>query len=62
MNNLGLCIPALIETVFRYPDNLGRGNWILIKNGFLIVFSIFALVTGAYASILEIIRIYKPDE
>lgn len=56
--DLGLCIPAVVETVFRYPDNFGRGNWILIKNIFLVIFSILALVTGSYVSIGGIIKLY----
>lgn len=58
----GLCIPAVVETVFRYPDDLGRYNWIAIKNGLLVVCSIIALVTGAYASILEIFKMYSEME
>lgn len=54
----GLMVPAIIETVFRYPDDFGVGNWILIKNVFLVLFAILALTTGAFVSIQEIIHIY----
>lgn len=55
---LGLFVPAVVETVFRYPD-FGVGNWILIKNICLMVTAILALITGSYVSIHEIIAIYK---
>lgn len=58
----GLCIPAIIETVFRYPDDLGRFNWVAIKNGLLVIISIVALITGSYASILGIIEMYTEVE
>lgn len=56
---LGLLVPAVVETVYRYPDDLGPGQWILIKNGLLCVFALLALVTGAYVSILDIVHIYS---
>lgn len=54
----GLLVPAVVETVFRYPHDLGVGNWILIKNIFLVVFALIALVTGAVVSISEILELY----
>lgn len=56
---LGLCVPAVVETVFLYPDNYGMGNWILIKNILLIVFSFCALCAGSVVSIHEIIKLYS---
>ncbi|XP_031616811.1 proton-coupled amino acid transporter-like protein CG1139 [Contarinia nasturtii] len=55
---LGLCIPAVVETVFLYPDNLGKWNWIFIKNIVLVLFSMIALSTGSVVSIHEIIKLY----
>lgn len=58
---LGLFIPACIETIFRYPNDLGFGKIILFKNLFLMVFSMVALSTGAFVSIKEIVEMYtKP--
>lgn len=54
----GLLVPAIVETVFRYPHDLGVGNWILIKNIFLVVVALIALVTGAVVSIREILELY----
>lgn len=57
---LGLMVPAVVETVFKYSDfDYGFANWILIKNIILIVFSIFALIIGSATSIRDIIKIYQ---
>lgn len=55
---LGLIFPAVIETVTFWdrPNGLGRYNWVLIKNVFLISFGILGFVTGSYVSILDIIK------
>ncbi|KAJ9584880.1 hypothetical protein L9F63_020780, partial [Diploptera punctata] len=55
---LGLCIPAIIDIVTRWEHGLGRGYWRLWKNCLLITFAFFALFTGSYSSILEIIGEY----
>lgn len=55
---LGLFVPALVETVFRYPDNLGYANWVMIKNGFLMMFAVLALITGSLVSLKEIVHLY----
>lgn len=52
-------VPAIIESVFRYPNNYGFANWILYKNVFLVVFSLLAMVTGSAISIQEIIDMYS---
>ncbi len=59
-STLGLIVPSIVETVFRYPHNLGPFKWILWKNIILGVFSLIALFTGAYVSILDIIELYTP--
>lgn len=56
---LGLLVPTVVETIYRWPDRLGKFNWMLWKNIVLGIFAIFALVTGAAVSIEEIIKIYK---
>jgi proton-coupled amino acid transporter len=58
-STLGLFCPAVIETVTYWEDGLG---WRLWKNVLIIAFAILALVTGSYASILEIIAEYTEVE
>lgn len=55
---LGLFVPALVETIFRYPNDLGFCRIIMVKNIFLMVFSILALGAGSFVSIKEIIALY----
>lgn len=55
---LGLIFPAVIETVTYWdrPNGLGRFNWVLWKNMFLVMFGILGFLSGAYVSILDIIH------
>lgn len=53
----GLFIPAVVDTVFRYPNNFGPAAWILIKNLFLIAFSLLALILGVISSLVNIIKL-----
>lgn len=57
---LGILVPAIIETVYYWPD-LGKMNWILIKNIILSLFAIFALVTGSIVSVQDIIKEYSGE-
>lgn len=54
---LGMIFPAVIETVTFWdsPNGLGRFNWVLCKNIFLVCFGVLGCLTGAYVSILDII-------
>ncbi|KAK0178851.1 hypothetical protein PV327_007698 [Microctonus hyperodae] len=56
---LGICIPAVVETISCWECHLGTAKWRLIKNILLASFSMFALVTGSYVSLVEIIKIYS---
>uniref|UniRef100_A0A2M4A0X7 Putative amino acid transporter n=1 Tax=Anopheles triannulatus TaxID=58253 RepID=A0A2M4A0X7_9DIPT len=61
-SSLGLFVPCVVETVFYWPNELGKYRWILIKNIIFAAFSIFALVAGAYVSIKDIVALYTDDE
>lgn len=54
----GLFVPALVETVNRYPNDLGFLNYILVKNVCLMLIALLALSTGLFVSVKEIIHIY----
>jgi len=58
-STLGLFCPAVIENVTYWDHGLG---WRLWKNIIVIIFALIALVTGTYASILEIISEYTKEE
>lgn len=56
LSMLGLIFPAIIELVTFYEEpGLGRYQWRLWKNIFLIAFGLLGFVTGTYVSIQEII-------
>jgi solute carrier family 36 (proton-coupled amino acid transporter) len=54
-SNLGLLCPAIIEIVAYYEEKQRLRFW---KNIFIIAFGLLALVSGTYASIVEIIAAY----
>lgn len=53
---LGLIIPAVVETIFRWED-LGRLNWILWKNIIIAVFGIIMLISGCTVTVMDIVKI-----
>lgn len=56
---LGISIPAVVETISCWEGHLGAYKWRLWKNSVLLVFSLFALVFGAWISIVDIIDLYR---
>ncbi|XP_059619423.1 proton-coupled amino acid transporter-like protein CG1139 isoform X2 [Phlebotomus argentipes] len=61
-STLGLLVPAIVETVFRWPHDLGPLKFIFFKNVIVGLFALFALVAGSVVSIGEIIEIYRHTE
>lgn len=58
-STLGLLIPAVVQTVYRWERGLGPLNYILWKNILLIVFYLIVLLTGCYTSISALIVKYQ---
>ena len=58
---LGICIPAIVETVSCWEAHLGVGYWRLWKNVFLFFVAMSALIAGSWISILDIVEIYKKE-
>lgn len=57
LSTLGLIFPAVIDLITFYDEpGLGRFNWRLWKNLFLISFGMLGFVTGTYVSIHEIME------
>jgi len=58
---LGLLCPAVIEivTFWEEPRYWGFLRWRLLKNYLLCVLSVFALVSGTYASVRQIVDAYR---
>lgn len=56
LSMLGLIFPAIIDLVTFYEHpGLGRFNWRLWKNVFLIFFGLIGFLTGTYVSINDIL-------
>lgn len=52
---MGLSLPAIVETVFRWDKDMGTCNWILWKNCLILLFSMVAMVSGVTFSIKSMI-------
>jgi len=62
LSALGIAFPALMEICVLYPDKLGPGKYILVKDIFLIVFGIVGLLAGSYSCLSEIVaELSKPS-
>ncbi|XP_050307674.1 proton-coupled amino acid transporter-like protein CG1139 [Anthonomus grandis grandis] len=55
-SSLGFLIPAGLEIIVDFEDGWGRYHWKLIKNVLIICLAIFALVSGSYYAILDMIE------
>lgn len=56
LSTLGLMFPAIIELITYWDiPGMGRFNWRMYKNIFLIMFGIIGFLTGTYVSMLDII-------
>ncbi|CAH0397377.1 unnamed protein product [Chilo suppressalis] len=53
---MGLLLPAVTETVWRWGKDLGRFHWILIKNVLISLFSIIAMVSGVAYAIISMLE------
>ncbi|CAH2091649.1 unnamed protein product [Euphydryas editha] len=61
-STLGLLLPAVINTVYLWDKDLGRFNYVVIKNGIIVIISIIALVSGSYVSIVGMIEDFSGHE
>lgn len=53
---LALIFPPIIEIVTFWPDGLGRHNWILWKDLFILLFGVLGFVFGTYTSLLHLMH------
>lgn len=59
LSSLGFVVPAVLNTVSLWPNNLGKCKWVLVKDILMILFGLIALVSGTVSSMIEIINIYR---
>ncbi|XP_055533591.1 proton-coupled amino acid transporter-like protein pathetic [Wyeomyia smithii] len=55
---LVVLVPAVLDVVFRWPNNFGPYRWRLVKDCLLGLFGLFLLLTGTVDSVKNIIAIY----
>ncbi|KAK9891999.1 hypothetical protein WA026_017480 [Henosepilachna vigintioctopunctata] len=55
LSALGIAFPAIMELCVKWPDKLGPGYVVLIKDILLIIFGVTGLLAGSYSCISEII-------
>lgn len=61
-STLGLFIPAVIDTVYRWDKNLGKCNYVAVKNITIVILSLIALFSGAYVSMKGMISDFAHNE
>lgn len=61
LSSLGFVIPAILEGVALWPNDLGKCKWVLVKDILMILFGLIALVSGTVSSVMEIIQMYHDN-
>lgn len=56
LSALGIAFPAIMELCVKWPNDLGPGNIVLVKDIALIIFGITGLLAGSYSCISEIVQ------
>ncbi|RZF43025.1 hypothetical protein LSTR_LSTR001203 [Laodelphax striatellus] len=56
---LGITIPVTIDTILYWDEGFGIGNWVLWKNGILLLISLYAMIAGGITSLIDIIEEYS---
>ncbi|GBP51886.1 Proton-coupled amino acid transporter-like protein pathetic [Eumeta japonica] len=55
-STLGLLIPVIVETVYKWNKGLGPCNCIILKNIIIGVIGLIALIAGSYSSVKGMVR------
>ncbi|XP_026765098.1 proton-coupled amino acid transporter-like protein pathetic isoform X1 [Galleria mellonella] len=56
LSTMGLLLPAVTETVWRWGKDLGPCYWVVWKNALICIFSLIAMVSGVAYSIIAILE------
>lgn len=59
LSTLGFVVPGVLNSVALWPNDLGKYKWVLVKDIFIILFGIIALISGTVSSLKEIIAMYR---
>ncbi|XP_019764767.1 proton-coupled amino acid transporter-like protein pathetic isoform X2 [Dendroctonus ponderosae] len=55
-SSLGFLVPAVLDIIANVEEGWGRCHWKLLKNLFIIFLALFALVSGSYYAILDMLK------
>lgn len=53
---MGLLLPSIVETVWRWDKDLTAFHWVVWKNAIISVFSLVAMVSGVAYAIIAMIE------
>lgn len=54
LSTLGIFLPAVVETVWRWGKDVGPTHWVLWKNVLICIFAVVAMVSGVAYAIIDI--------
>lgn len=52
---MGLLLPSVVETVWRWGKDVGPSSWVFWKNAAISLFSLVAMVSGVAYSIISML-------
>ncbi|KAL1506633.1 hypothetical protein ABEB36_005958 [Hypothenemus hampei] len=55
-SSLGFLVPAILDIIVNFDDGWGPFHWKLLKNLCIIFLALFALISGSYYAILDMIK------
>ncbi|XP_049865315.1 proton-coupled amino acid transporter-like protein pathetic [Pectinophora gossypiella] len=53
---MGLLLPAVVETIWRWSRDLTPCHWVVWKNGIIVVFSLVAMVSGFTYALIDLVN------
>lgn len=53
---LELIFPALMDICVKYPDQFGKGKWVIITDALMIFGGLIGIFSGVYTTIFEIVK------
>lgn len=62
LSALGIAFPAIMDICVKWPNELGKYKWILIRDVLLIIFGFGGLLAGSYSCISEIVEKFKTGD
>lgn len=58
-STLGLFVPIVVETVYKWDRGLGPYSYILWKNLVLVILYVIVLMSGVYVAVMAMVEKYS---